>query len=156
MRTIMLGAGAFAAGLALANVDADKLNQLLDERRTLNMEYAADNVAWAEEEGGEYKASLIQHERGVGNAWDDLIRYATEHDDAKLKTIVLRLEYHDELRGFYDWLGYAETDEERDEVKAEISDYEEKLKLVDPAFEPAKPAAAEGDKPARRGGPPPY
>ena len=150
--TLLSLAGIFAADAP----DPARLNELLEERRVVNMQYAADNVAWAQEDGGDFAPQLIDEEQAMGRAWDDLLRYAKEHDDVELKQIALRLEYHDELRGIYDGLNFAETDEERAELKAELAEYISKLTEAVPGEKLLAPATADTAKPERKGGAAPH
>ncbi|QDT39480.1 hypothetical protein [Stratiformator vulcanicus] len=117
----------FAIGAG--GVSHGRLNELLDERTVLNKHYKKQFIEDAAGFAMEEKLKL--YEGKVADAYLELIEYAKQSDDTKLKKIVLRMEYYDELRGYVWDVDAAQDGFERAAGMAGIITYEQKLKELE-------------------------
>jgi hypothetical protein len=123
MRTLVVGLLLGAAGATLAQKGS--LDAQLDDRIALNKEYKKENVAAAK--GSPNAKDLAKYEAGVYDAWVALLEHAKKQEDDQLKTLVLRLEYFEELRGLIYDLEDAKSGAEKKTARDGIQLYERKL-----------------------------
>lgn len=123
MRTLVVGLLLGTAGATLAQKGT--LDAQIDERIALNKEYRKENVAAAK--GTNNAPQIAKFEAGVYDAWVALLEHAKGRDDDTLKSLVLRLEYYEELRGLAWDLEDAKTGAEKKAARDGIQLYERKL-----------------------------
>lgn len=122
MRTLIVGL--LLGGAAATALQKSDLDEQVDERIALNKEYKKENVAAAK--GSPNMKDIVKYESGVSDAWVALLEYSKAQKDDKLKSLVLRIEYYEELRGLAYDLEDAKTNEKK-VLRDGIMLYERKL-----------------------------
>lgn len=130
-RRLLIIAATFvaAANAACAAEEPKSLNTLLDERIEKNEAYR-DEFAKAATESPVADV-LVPAEHNVGQRWIDMLTYARQSTDMKLKAHLLRLDYSEEVRATAYDLEYAEGLIEKGKVRIQLAHWNLRLHLVD-------------------------
>ena len=131
-------------GSALSSANEAQLNQEIEERIRANKELTKEFLQDAEV--SKMKDKLIPLEKQSGDNWTDYLTYVMKSKDLKLKKLVLRNEYTEEMIDAYYELEFEEQAHRKLLLKARISNFKNKLEQLNKSVEQDKVETPEKKK----------